>query len=189
VSLKLWQGKITAVYPSSNDALRTNASPYIADELDLSVGLFALGVGLVLVLIHPPPALARRLSQRTDWGRNLTAMARRPGGLGRLWRERPVFLGLLIFLLLQALDVATSIWGSSHGLFEGNPLALRLIGAYGPLAGLCAIKVPATIALVLTLMRLPRPIAIVVVYAGAAVMICIVGQNIGLLTGSGSAAD
>ena len=186
VSLKLWQGKTTAVYPSPNDALRTSASPYISEALDLSVGLFALGIGVVLVLIHPPAPLARLLSQRTGWRRDVTVMAGRQGGLRRLWRERPLLVGLLLFLLLQVLDVATSIWGSYHGFFEGNPLALRLIDAYGPLAGLSGIKVPATVALALTLVRLPRTIAIITVYAGAAVMLFIVGQNFGLFAGSGS---
>ena len=46
LSLKLWHGRITGVYTTANDALRTNASPYWQDSLDLSAGLFVLGMGL-----------------------------------------------------------------------------------------------------------------------------------------------
>jgi hypothetical protein len=187
LSLKLWHGRITGVYVTAGDALRTDASPYIQDSLDLSLGLFALGVGLALILIHPPRALARRLAQRTRWHRELDVPASGRGSLGRMLRDRPLRLGLLGLLLLQVLDIVTSIRDSSHGLFEANPLAVRLIDAYGPFAGLSGIKVPATIAFFLALTRLPRRIAIVVTYAGVAVMVYIVAQNVALGSVAGAA--
>lgn len=187
VSLKLWHGRITGVYPTANDALRTNASPYLQDSLDLSAGLFVLGVGLALILIHPPRALARHLSRGTRWHHELNQASSVWGWLGRVWRDQTLRLGLLSFLALQVLDIVTSIRDSSHGLFEANPLAVQLIDAHGPLGGLAGIKVPATIAFFLALTRLPRRIAIVVAYSGVAVMAYIVVQNVALDSFSGAA--
>jgi hypothetical protein len=187
VSLKLWHGRITGVYPTANDALRTNASPYLQDSLDLSAGLFVLGIGLALILIHPPRTLARHLSRRTRWHRELNQASSVPGSLGRVWRDQTLRLGLLSFLALQVLDIVTSIRDSSHGLFEANPLAVRLIDAHGPLGGLAGIKLPATIAFFLALTRLPRRVAIVVAYAGVAVMVYIVVQNVALDSFAGAA--
>ena len=109
------------------------------------------------------------------------------GSLSGVMRTRPLGLVLLGLLLLQVLDIVTSIRDGSHGLFEANPLAVRLIDAYGPVVGLSGIKVPATIAFVLALTRLPRRIAIVVACAGVAVMVYIVVQNVALDSFTGTA--
>lgn len=180
VSLKLWRGRISGVYTTPNDALRTSSSPYILDSLDLSAGLFVLGMGVALMLIHPRRALARRLYYRTGWRREPIARAAGRRSVTPVWRDRALFPGLLSFLLLQVLDIVTSVWDGSHGTVEANPLALRLIDAYGPLAGLTGVKVPAMIAFILALTRLPRHAAILVAYAGVAVMVYIVAQNVAL---------
>jgi len=54
-------------------------------------------------------------------------------------------IAIILFLVTQALDVATTIVGMRAGLREGNPLVLRMMEVFGPIwplakiAPLCAL--------------------------------------------------
>lgn len=179
VSVKVWKGRVTGVYTAPKNAMRTSDSPYLSDSLDLAAGVFLVGIGLVVVLLHPPRWLAAWLTRRTRWHREEDE---RPGGvLARVLDDRPLGLGLLAFLALQLLDVLTSIEGGNNGLFEANPIVAALVDRIGPLGGFLGIKVPAVIALLLAVPRLPRWIARIVTWSGIAVMLYIVLQNVELL--------
>lgn len=55
---------------------------------------------------------------------------------------------LILFLALQAADVAATIYGVRNGLSEANPIMRRLFAKLGLYAGLALLKVPITAVIV-----------------------------------------
>lgn len=179
LSMKLWDGEATAVYSvAHNQAMRTDVNPLVRADLAQAGGIALLGVGAVLFLVHPASLLLWR-SPRTLG--NLPASA-----LHNIAEERSLRLAFSAFVLLQFLDVLTSVRGGSVGLYEANPTAAALIRVWGEKLGLLGIKLPAVIATALALGRLPRRAALAVAWIGTIGYLYVATHNLWLiLHGSG----
>lgn len=179
--LWIWHGR--AANLCGNETLsycggtRLADSPVLIDKMYLAGGIFALGMGGLLFLIRPPRRLADYLASSPILNRPGDTP---PGTIGGLLHQRLLGSLFITFIVLSFLDIATSIWDGDANFFESNPLAVQVNATFGALAGFLAIKLPAAIALALGSTRLPRRIATIVLLAGVAVYVYIVGQNIAL---------
>ncbi len=179
VVLKVWNGIPTALYTLDNSAMRTSFNPYSRDDTMVWGGFSLLGVGLILLVVHPLPwLLPVRLRPSEMRPRRWRQTADNTAGLFRDGRLRVAVVGLIV---LNLMDIASSIIGGKNGLFEGNPVAARMIEAWGPLGGFFALKLPALLAIILAVTKLPRRIALAVAYAACMVMIVVVVGNVVLV--------
>jgi hypothetical protein len=127
-------------------------------------GLAAGGVGLLAVVLAAPSALTR--------------LPRRQ--LAEALADRRLRLAMLGFTAVQMLDVATSIAGRHHLLYEGAALTRAVVARWGD-AGFLVVKVPALLAVAVLAARLPRRWAVVPVLAAAAPVALVVAGNLRLL--------
>ena len=157
-----------AQHPTGRE-LWTTSNPQVDSSLALwAAGMLASIALLVVVLTGRRPAPGRR-----RW--SVRAALRDP-------RLRLV---LLAFVLIQLLDVASSIVGHHGFLYEGATLTRAAVDHWGD-AGFAAIKVPAVIATLLAVARLPRRIGLPVMWAATAAMLVVVVENVRLISHAGA---
>lgn len=183
VVMKVWRGQCTALYPGTDakltSAVRTAASPYETDNLRLSAGLFLLAIGAALLFIEPPRFALRWIGARTRWHSDADLVE--ASNLAATYRDTRIGIGFALFIVLQTLDVVSSLRGSAGGFFEDTPVVAELIRRWGEVPAFAATKLPAIIATALALPRLPRRIAVIVMWSGVAVMLYIVISNVDLI--------
>lgn len=167
VDLKVWNGQAVAFYITSNDVIRSIDNPLSVADIHQVGGMLTLGLGLILLFVRPPAALGTLLRRRV--------------AITEVHLDRRLLFALIALLVLQVLDIITSLKGRTIGLFEGNALATAVIRAFGPTLGLTLLKGIAVLALVLALTRFPLHIARILLWALAAVMAYIVLGNVHLI--------
>lgn len=146
--------------------LWTIFNPMPDRDLLLDLGLSAAGVGLLALLLAAPSRLTRLPARR----------------LADAFGDRRLRLAVLAMVVVQFLDVVTSIRGRTELLYEATSITRAMVDRFGDL-GFLVVKVPAVLAVVLLAARLPRRWAIVpVLIAGTAVLVVVAG-NIRLLGG------
>jgi hypothetical protein len=152
--------------PADPTGLRlwTIRNPMPDRYLLLDLALCVAGVGLLALLLAAPPRLSRLPARR----------------LATAFADRRLRLGVLGLVIVQLLDVVTSIRGRGQLLYEGTAITRAMVGDWGDL-GFLAVKVPAILAVVLLAARLPRRWAVVPVLATAAAVLVVVAGNIRLL--------
>jgi hypothetical protein len=146
--------------------LWTVDNPQPDQDLLRDCALSAAGVGLLALALVAPARLTR--------------LSRRPAAdlLGDRWLR----WAMLGFTVVELLDVATSVAGRHHLLYEGVAVTRAVVAPWGD-AGFLAVKLPALLALGLLVARLPRRWGMVpVLVAGAAVALVVTG-NLRLLAG------
>jgi len=179
VELKVWSGRATGVsYHGSSFRLYDN--PYDLDDLRLYGGISLAALGLVLLAVHPPVALRRKLLQKRA-GNSTTNETPREGVASKLARDRHMRIALVVFTIAQLLDVVTSVHAGRIGFYEGNPVASMLIERVGWTIALLLLKVIAIAAIILVFARLPRRSALIVAWATAAVFFYVALDNFGLI--------
>lgn len=178
ITLKIWDDLPTGLYGPHGQAMRSQFNPLSLAQLDEWGGLALLGCAAVLLTAHPPRFL---LSQRlAKTGSRLPKSWEGPMGKpDHVFRYGPLRFALTVLLLLNLLDILTSIIGGRDGLFEQNPIASAMVQSWGPLGGFFGLKLPAVLVVVLAASKLPRKLAVVVTYAGCAVMLFVVVDNLG----------
>ena len=116
--------------------------------------------------------------------------ARRPMPGRRRWsilaalRDQRLRLVMLVFVLAQLLDVISSTAGHHGVLYEGATLTRAVVDHWGD-AGFLAVKVPAVMATLLAVARLPRRIGVPVMWAATSAMLVVVAENVRLLSQGG----
>ena len=182
VLVKLWRQRITGVFITPENGMRTEGNPFNVDELRLSGGVFVLAMGGILLLVSLPNLGIAIFSFHTRWHHADDLESRLAYSALHRMRVFPLLgIAFAVYLILQLLDIITSIVDGQSGFFEANPLAAELINQFGAYGGFIGLKLPALIALFLGISRLPWRLAFVVTTAGVAVMVYIVGQNLALL--------
>lgn len=144
--------------------LWTTYNPVPDRYLRLDLALAVAGVGLLALLLAAPPRLTR-LPVR---------------GLSEALGDRRLRLAVVALVIVQLLDVVTSILGRGDLLYEGTSITRAMVDRIGDL-GFLAVKVPAVLAVVLLAARLPRRWAVVPVAITAAAVFVVVASNVRLL--------
>jgi hypothetical protein len=129
-------------------------------------GLAAGGVGLLALALAAPAGLTRLPRRR----------------LAEALADRRLRLALLLFGIVEMLDVATSIAGRHRLLYEGIAVTRAVVARWGD-AGFLAVKLPAVLAVAVLAARLPGRWAVVPVLAAALPVALVVGGNLRLLAG------
>jgi hypothetical protein len=179
VELKVWNGRATGVM-YGKDTFRLYDNPYDIDDLREAGGISLGALGIVLLAIHPPMFLRRKLSQQPAEDK-ATRWKFRDGLASKLGHDRHMRIALVVFTIAQLLDVLTSIRGGRVGLYEGNPVASMLIENTGATITFLLLKVAGIAAIVLVVARLPRRPALIVTWAASAVFFYVALHNVGLI--------
>jgi hypothetical protein len=178
VELKVWNGRATGVlYKGSSFRLFDN--PYDVDDLRFYGGISLGALALVLLAVHPPAVLRRKLLRRRAVDSPANAEPG-PGLASKLARDAHMRVALVVFTIGQLFDVITSIRGGRLGLYEGNPVASMLIEHVGWTIALLMLKVIAIAAIILVFSRLRRRSALIVTWATSAVFFYVALDNFGL---------
>ena len=179
VQIRIWHAVPTLIDPLNGSKMRTQYNPLSLADLELWSGIAILGVAGILLAIHPPLwLLPVRLRNRAE---HLPERWEKPlGKADNVFRYRPLRMAILALILLNLLDILTSIIGGKVGLYESNPVAAEMVRVWGPLGGFFVLKLPSLIVIILAASKLPRKMAVVVAYAGCAVMMFVVIGNITL---------
>lgn len=146
--------------------LWTVSNPLPDRDLLRDRGIAAGGVGLLALVLVAPSRLTRLPRRR----------------LAEALADRRLRLALLLFTIVELLDVATSIAGRHRLLYEGIAVTRAVVARWGD-GGFLAVKVPAVLAVAVLAARLPRHWALVPVLAAAAPVALVVGGNLRLLAG------
>jgi hypothetical protein len=185
MKMKVWNARPTAFYvPGSGGsaprAMRTEYNPYNADDLRLVGGVSLLGVGLLVVAVNPPAPVRRALTR--SWSANRPRRWQPGPGLAAYTvHDRQLRVAFGVFIAFQLLDIATSVHGGQVGLFEGNPVAAAVLDRVGPGLGFTLLKIPAIIAVLLVIARLPRLVALLVAWVGSIAFLLVVLSNLQLI--------
>ena len=184
VMLKVWNGIPTALYPTANSAVRLAGNPLSVDDLNVAAGLTLLAVGLIVLVVHPLFwLLPRRWRPRPN--SPLWHWQHPSNDTGSPFATKPLRVALVGLIALNILDVSTSIFGGRVGLYESNPLAASMVQQWGPIGGFFTLKLPALIAIVLAMTKLPRRIATPLAIFGCLVMVVVVLNNAELASSVG----
>ena len=181
VELKVWNGRPTAL-SQPRAASRLEGNPYDNDELRSVGGISVLAMGLVLLLVHPPQVVRRKLAtMRLEAPETRRAWTFQEGLVAAVTRDVQMRIAVGVFVVAQGLDVITSIRGGQVQLFEGNPVVAALIKGTGPVIAFVLVKVLAVIALLLVMARLPRRAALFVVLTTSIVFLYVAYHNAQLI--------
>lgn len=180
VRVKVWGGVVTGLFLpptplSSHPVLRTPDNPLEGQAVDIVGAVSLIATGVVILLLLPAPLWVRR-----HIGRGVASQWFRTLDVRQVFHQRATRVAFLILLIAQLLDVETSIRGSSHGLREGNAVNAALIYHWGDVA-LIAVKIPATIVLLLAMARLPRRGAVGVAVLSSLATAAVVLSNLWLI--------
>jgi hypothetical protein len=183
VQLKVWNGRATGVsYRGSSFRLYDN--PYDLEDLRLYGGIAVGALALVLLAIHPPAVMRRKLARRRS-GNAASSETPRSGVAAKLAHDSHMRMALVVFTVAQLLDVATSVHAGRIGFYEGNPVAAMIIERVGWTIALLLLKAIGVIAIILVFARLPRRPALFIAWATSAVFFYVALDNFGLITSAG----